>query len=242
MNNHPKAYKNLLFDLDNTLVDCSIYYVECQEKFATFSHERLGVTRELALRVLKDIDVACTTLEHGFSRIRFPRSFEAASAALDIITGHPIDTDAAAQAHMLGDSVFDAPYPVYDGVIDMLEELQHDFNLFVVTKGDFKVQLRKLQINGLDKYFTKDRQYIISKKTAETYKQVVEDHNLTPSETLVIGDSLKDDIGSGLRAGLDTAWVRAGANLGWAYENEQNEPTYIVEQVTDLPSIVCAHI
>lgn len=233
--------KNIIFDLDNTLIECGKYYLECYDRFAVETERRLGIPQEICKKVVKDIDVACTNLQHGFGKERFPRSFAAASAALDLISGNTLDLDMVELSYLLGESVFNAPYEEYPDAFKTVEAYSKSYKLFLWTKGDYEVQLKKITMHSLYRFFDRDKVYIVPKKDPEGLQQVLSDHNLTPSETIIVGDSIRDEIGSGNSLGLTTVWVKGNANSDWAYENEKHHPTYIIEAVKDLPTFIPIH-
>src|SRR3990172_5360988 len=143
MLNKNKTY-NFIFDLDDTLSDCSIYYKAQQHQFAEYQSQRTGLPADLIHDLRTAIDVAFTRTADGFSRVRFPRSFASTSTTLDIMLGNNIDEQAAYQSFQLGDEVFNATYPLFDGVVNILENLVVDgHQLFLYTKGDYTVQQRK---------------------------------------------------------------------------------------------------
>lgn len=231
--------KNLIFDLDDTLVDCGVYYKQQQDKFAKYQHERTGLSETLIKRLREDIDVTFTQTPDGFNRVRFPRSFAATSTVIDIMLGNDIDEVAAYQSFELGDEVFNAMYPLVNGVEETLTEYRDaGHRLFLLTKGDFNVQSRKIELNQLSRWFDKERIYIVPQKKPEAMQRVIADHNLNLNETAVIGDSLRDDIAVAQKVGVTDIWISGRHNSAWAYENTQVSPTYRVENVTELPTLV----
>jgi len=230
---------NLIFDLDDTLVDCSKFYKQQQEAFAQYQHERTGLSVDLIKKVREDIDVNFMSTPDGFSRARFPRSFASTSMTIDMMLGNSMDEDAARQSFELGDLVFDAEYPLCEGVDTMLsayKDAGHD--LYLVTKGDFGVQTRKIQMNGLTKWFTNDKTYIVAQKTHVEYGLVLSHHNLSKSNTYIIGDSLRDDIANAQKLGLPHVWVSGRHNAGWAYENTKMTVVFSIENAADLVHLI----
>ena len=229
-------YENVIFDMDDTLLDCSPFYLKCKQDFIADASRRTGIDVDVVGKILDGIDVACTNLPHGFGKERFPRSFAATSAVLDIILGNKVNADAADQSYLLGDSVFHAEYPLYPGVYERLDLLKNvlGFNLFLCTKGDYDVQNRKIIKNGLDKIFETDHIYIVPKKTGAELTRILQDHSLNPETTLMIGDSIRDDVGSALDAGITSVWVQNYGKRSWAYEDKNHEPHHVIPIVTDI--------
>lgn len=232
-------FPNLIFDMDDTLSECSPLYAKCKDDFAEFSYGRTGIAKDIIINILNGIDVACTNLPQGFGKERFPRSFAATSAALDLIRGKEVDDRAAEQSYMIGEEVFVADYPLYDGVLNMLKRYKSGgHNLFLCTKGDFYVQNRKIELNELDTIFDRANIYIVPKKDGLAIERILLDHQLDPTETVIIGDSIRDDIGAGHEAGIKTIWINNESKVAWAYEDRNHTPDYIIKKVTDLPSLI----
>lgn len=228
----------LIFDLDNTLVECSKYYNHALDSFAEACEARLGVPRQLALGVIKSIDLECTKLPNAFARDRFPRSFEAASATLDIVSGRTVSGEARRRARAIGDAVFEAPYTVYRGVKSLLQQYQKGgWKLVLCSKGDDEVQRRKVRINKLDRFFTPSTTYITLVKSTELVETILKEQEADRTRTWYIGDSMKDDMGPALTASLGAVHITSTAPV-WGYEDIAHTPTAVIAKVSDLPTII----
>lgn len=226
----------LIFDLDNTLVECGKYYLEAQDAFAAEVDQLFGLQPGIALSMLKAIDLECTKLPNAFARDRFPRSFDAAYAALAIAVGRPISQNRRAKVRQIGDAVFDAPYTAYRGIKTVLRQYRAaGWRLVLCSKGDNEVQLRKLRINNLDQFFTPSTTYITLKKSADLLRTILEEQEADLARTWYVGDSMRDDIGPALEVGIGAIRV-AGTTKGWAYENENHSPTLEIADVNELVS------
>ena len=226
--------KALLFDLDNTLVECGQYYLDAQDQFVAAVHRRTALDKDLIFKILGAIDVTCCSLPDGFSRSRFPRSFQAASLALDSIAGLPPSMSFAQQMYETGDAVFSAPYPMYEGVPELLDALlSAKWKLIMVTKGEPEVQHRKVRINKLGSFFHYDDIYPVLNKNEALFTKLAKDYNLDVRNSWMIGDSLKDDIGPAKAAGFNTVFVSSKTGR-WAYEDQCHVPDLTVYSVTEL--------
>lgn len=233
---------NLIFDMDDTLCECSPYYAKCKKTFIAQAHERTDVPVEVIKQILTGIDVACTSLPSGFGKERYPRSFAAASSVLDIIRGLPVDSTAAEQAYLLGDSVFNESYPLFDGVIETLQRLRKSgYRLFLYTKGDYEMQWKKITKNKLDTIFATDHIYVVPKKDGTALTKIVTDHRINVKESLMIGDSIRDDIGSANEIGMLSVLVDSVTKAHWEFENADHVPSYKVKKMTDIELMLQPH-
>lgn len=225
----------LIMDLDNTIVRCSEYYADAKNRFAMLVCEKTGISQDIALSVLDAIDLQSIRID-GFGRSRFPKSFQAASAAIDILVGKEPSKTRGRQAWVIGNSVFKAPYTLYAGAEKALLEIKDmGYKIFLCTKGDAQVQARKIRINGLQRIFPESHIYIDVVKNKDHFLKIIQEHNLDKDKTIAVGDSVKDDIGSAHRAGIKSILVSSQHEYGWAYENEENKPTLSIEDIKDLP-------
>lgn len=228
---------SVIFDLDNTLVRCSEYYLDVKHRFADMASKETGIIQAAALEILDSIDLQNLKMK-GVVRSRYPQSFAAASAAIDVMMGLEISQSRMKKAWRIGDSVFRAPYTIYPGVYSALEEIRDmGIKMFVCTKGDSRVQLRKIKKNKLDKLFSPGHIYIDTTKTAEHFRNIMAEHRLSSLSTMEVGDSLKDDVGTAKEVCLVSVHV-TGQQLKWAYEDEIHVPAEQISSVVELPALI----
>ena len=86
------------------------------------------------------------------------------------------------------------PIDLLPGVKDTLKTLKENgkYKLVVATKGDLLDQENKLERSGLSPYF--DHIEVMSDKTEKEYIRMLNILQITPSELLMVGNSLKSDI------------------------------------------------
>lgn len=233
-----KEYNNFIFDLDDTILQCGVYYVNKRKELIEYSSKRTGFSPESCERLFVSMEKERVTLPDGYSRTGFPRSFAATSIVLDVLLGNKINEDAAEQCYLIGESVFNEEYPIVDNaikILDVLKSKQEEmkYNLFLYSKGDFSVQTKKIINNKLHEYFPTANTYIVPHKGYEYINKIFQDHNLDKQSTIVIGDSLIDDITSANLIGCDSVWVKKYA---WDtnIDSAEKTPTYIIETIDEL--------
>ena len=129
-----------------------------------------------------------------------------------------IPVDVAAAIFPIGRSLIHREIELLTGVETALSSLQGKVERVLVTKGDLLHQERKLEQSGLAVHF--DRIEIVSDKTAQTYRRIFGDPEVTQSA--MIGNALRSDILPALEAGL---WaLHVPHDMTW--DHEDGEPPH----------------
>ncbi len=92
----------------------------------------------------------------------------------------------------LGKEMLQHPVELLPGIKDVLEDLQHDYQLMIITKGDLFDQENKIARSGLADYFNWVE--ILSEKSMESYGNLLHKHDVHIDNFLMVGNSLKSDI------------------------------------------------
>ena len=85
-----------------------------------------------------------------------------------------------------------APIELVDGVESVLQDLSDRYDLFLITKGDFHEQGRKIERSGLSRVFRFIE--VVPDKTGEVYRRLLRTHQIPPSRFIMVGNSLRSDI------------------------------------------------
>lgn len=92
----------------------------------------------------------------------------------------------------LAKEMLSAPVQLLDQVEEVLAALSESYPLMVITKGDLVDQEAKVARSGLAAYFSSVE--VVSDKTPDVYRAVLEKHRLKPRRFLMVGNSLRSDI------------------------------------------------
>lgn len=242
--------KNILIDLDNTMVVCNVYYQFVKANLVKYVSQVCEVDELAVSNKLEEFEVERLNNIDSFSSKTFVEVFEKTILAfhrpkcdgfVTLRNGEIYDSkfmeNEVKRAKDLAIGVYDdAPYEVYPNVESALIELdRRGYNLYVVTKGSFYCQLRKLQ--RLPKVFK--GVFILPNKNSEVYEGIVKTIGSVPGETWMVGDSPTDDIVEAAKAGLKTVWVRRKAKLSWVGDPflERFESDMTVESFDGLLNI-----
>jgi putative hydrolase of the HAD superfamily len=130
------------------------------------------------------------------------------------VTGREVTEILRVGRQMLEESI-----RLFDHVEETLEILAKRKKLMVITKGDLVEQEARIARSGLAKYF--DYIEIVSEKTEETYRQILEKYTILPWRFVMVGNSLRSDILPVVALGAHAVYIHYEGT--WAYENTQIE-------------------
>lgn len=92
----------------------------------------------------------------------------------------------------LGKAMLAHPVDLLDDVETIVPALAARYRLILVTKGDLFHQESKVARSGLVDHF--ERVEIIAEKDPDTYRQILHRAGVTPTDFLMIGNSVKSDV------------------------------------------------
>lgn len=225
-----KDYQFLFFDLDDTLLD-----FKAAEKWALpklFAAHNVPLTPEVE-DVYREINSGLWhALEQGLitreelMATRFGKTFEHFGRK-----ANGLALDAEYRGYLAESKVF------VEGALEVIQTLAPTHELYITSNGISETQNKRLQRTGLAPYFKKvfvseDTGY---QKPMKPFFDYVFDHipNFDPTKAMIIGDSYSADITGGAMAGIDTCWLNSQQKAPTPIQ-----PTYIIEKLTQLLSIV----
>lgn len=202
------AYKNLFFDLDDTLwafsQNARDTFEEMYRKhrydrfFSSFAHFYALYTRRN--KELWDEYGGGWITKEELNRLRFLYPLEAVGAADEAL------------AKAFSDDFF-AVIPTRSGVMpharEVLEYLSPRYNLYILSNGFRELQYRKMCAAGIDRYF---RQIILSedigvlKPQPEIFHFALSATQSQARESLMIGDNWENDVAGAAGAGIDQVY------------------------------------
>jgi putative hydrolase of the HAD superfamily len=117
--------------------------------------------------------------------------------------------------------------------------LGRDFQLLLITKGDFLDQESKIARSGLGEYF--HHVEIVREKEASIYSSILNKHKIAPSNFLMVGNSIRSDILPVLHIGGKAAHIPYA--ITWEHEiaalpETQVNGYYHLESMAALPALV----
>lgn len=224
-----REFRVIAFDADDTLWDCQSWFDSVEERCAE-------LLKPWATR--KEVSEGLFATEHrnlsltGYGTKAFTLSL--IENAVRISHGE-ISGDDVMRLINMGKELLRFPTTPLPGVQETLEALvqRRRYRLVVFTKGELMDQEDKLRRSGLEQYFC--RLETVSNKTVTEYRQLCENLDVAPEETLMVGNSFRSDIAPALQAGAWAAYIPY--HVVWALEQSEEFPherLYKMQQFREL--------
>lgn len=229
--------KTLLLDLDDTLWENNLYFLQSIDALCRVGR-RYGMTD-------RGVNTLLDHLENrhipylGFGYSSFEVSYLMAlgmilnrAGAGQVHAGHW--RNAKQMMHYLRTH----PIDWLPGVRETLPRLREQFRLVIVTKGQPEDQLSKLDRSGGADLF--DGVEVVPRKSVACYQAVLGKYALDPDETVMVGNSPHSDINQPKLAGLRTIYIPHPQT--WHREMEpirtDGPPTIEIPRFDLLPRVV----
>lgn len=174
------------FDADDTLWESEAFFAVTEERFVA-----------LLAPWCASVDVSSGLLEaeranlahFGYGVKGFTLSM--IETAIELTEG-AIPSNALGEIIGWGREMMAHPVDVIDGVVDVLDVLDPEFRLVLITKGDLLHQESKVAESGLADRF--ESVQILSEKDGPSYQRVLDELGIEASEFVMIGNSARSDI------------------------------------------------
>jgi putative hydrolase of the HAD superfamily len=201
----------VLFNLDDTLVECNKYFKKVIDQFAHLLLDwlqDLKVTKEQIKQKQLELDLA-SVAQYGITSKHFPQSFVDTYAYFCASADIPLDPSRVAELEQLGKSVYDYAAEPMPDMYETLKRLKQDgHELYLHTAGDEVIQKKKIAQLELAIYF-ENRMFISRYKNTKALGSILSEMHFEPTRTWMIGNSLRTDIVPGLELGLQVIYIPA---------------------------------
>jgi putative hydrolase of the HAD superfamily len=190
----------LLIDGDDTLWENNVYFEQAIEAFIDFlAHS--SMTREQVRTALDEVE-RINVAVHGYGSASFTRNLRQTYERLAEHELRPQDIDHVVQ---LGQRIASQPLELLPEVAETVRDLASRHDLMLVTKGHPEEQRLKIERSGLEPSFSATA--VVHEKDEATYRAIVQERQLDPACTWMIGNSPRSDINPALAAGLNAVFV-----------------------------------
>ncbi|MCP5102530.1 MAG: HAD family hydrolase [bacterium] len=223
----------IAFDADDTLWHNETLFHLTHEKFSALLsgyHDKEWIERKLFETEMRNLEY------FGYGIKGFTLSM--IETAIQLTEGR-IRGDEIQKIIDFARRMVKAPVELLDHAAETVKMLAESYSLMLITKGDIFDQESKIARSGLSDYFKHIE--ILSKKTAETYRAVLEKYGIEPRRFVMVGNSLKSDILPILEIGAEGVYIPYP--LCWEHEKvnaeELHQKNYHqLENIGQLPLLV----
>ena len=225
-----KDIKVIAFDADDTLWDCQSWFDDVERRCCE-------LLRPWA--TAREVSEGLFATEHqnlpltGYGTKAFTLSLIENAVR---ISGGQLSGDIVRQLLEMGKELLQfptTPLPEVQETLQQLADLRR-YQLVVFTKGELMDQEGKLRRSGLEQYFS--HMETVSNKTEKEYRQLCENLDVAPEQTLMVGNSFRSDIAPALAAG---AWaLHIPYHVVWALEKSEEYPHEKLRKITHFGEII----
>lgn len=205
----PRAH--LIVDADDTLWENNIYFERAFEDFLAYlSHSTLTPVQIRA--VFDEMEIANIRV-NGYGAANFARNL---TNCYRHLVEREISENDIERVLQFGQRILEQPIELIDGVKETLEYLSAHHELTLFTKGDPEEQTLKIERSGLSSYFVHTA--VVREKNAPAYEKLVQEREMTPVRTWMIGNSPKSDVNPALAIGLNAVFIPH--TMTWSLEQQ----------------------
>jgi len=223
----------IAFDADDTLWHNESLYVSAQTKLKQILadyHPPEWVDKHLYQTEMRNL----AHFGYGIKSFALSMIETAVELTNGQITGNDIRTIIDITKEMLS-----ADVELLEYVAETLVSLRHSYTLMVITKGDLRDQEMKITRSGLAPHFRHIE--IVSEKSRDTYKAILQRYRIESERFLMVGNSLRSDILPVLELGASAVYVPH--HLTWVHETSETPPAeqsgyYEIEHLGLLPALL----
>ncbi len=218
--------KAVIFDLDDTLYDCSGTLVEQGRRQAAKMIARItNISEEKAYHLQGEFEEKYGTKVNVYEKI---------------VTLYNLPDKYINQLLQEYIRVNISNITLFSDVVDSLVQLKsRDCKLFLVTSGEEQIQKKKIDVLGLNNSYFDD--ILITDRNNPQAKRacfygIIQRYNLKPGEIICVGDKIDDEIAAGKSLGIVTVMFEHGRHYN-SYRKSQDKfmkPHYSIKYLKEL--------
>jgi putative hydrolase of the HAD superfamily len=190
----------LLIDGDDTLWENNVYFEQAIEAFIDFlAHS--SMSRDQVRAALDEVE-RMNVAVHGYGSASFTKNLQ---QTYERLAERELKPDDIEHVLRLGHGITTQPMQLLPDVAETIRYLAGRHDLMLVTKGHPEEQRLKIERSGLGALFSATT--VVHEKEEGTYRAIVEERDLDPENTWMIGNSPRSDINPALAAGLNAVFI-----------------------------------
>jgi len=220
--------KAIIFDLDDTLYDCTGSLLEASRKRAASAMVNAGLpcTEEKAYLLQKELSEKHGPYYPVFNEIsnKFNMGHELVRSALKAYNSNEV-----------------TGIQLFPDVIPTLKKLaQEKYKLFLLTTGIYERQYKKIELLNLKPYFD---EIIINDQEVgllmeDSFEAIVRKYSLSPQNVVVVGDRVRGELRIAKSKGMVTVQMLHGRFKDETAYDSSNKPDYKIKRFFQLPTLL----
>ena len=220
--------KAIIFDLDDTLYDCTGSLLEASRKRAARAMVNAGLpsTEEEVYLLQKELSEKHGPYYPVFNEIsnKFNMGHELVRSALKAYNSNEV-TD----------------IQLFPDVVPTLKKLaQEKYKLFLLTTGIYERQYKKIELLNLKPYFD---EIIINDQEVgllmeDSFEAIVRKYSLSPQNVVVVGDRVRGELRIAKSKGMVTVQMLHGRFKDETAYDSSNKPDYKIKRFFQLPTLL----
>ena len=224
-----KKTKALIFDLDDTLYDCS----------GTLSRNRLQESARIVARYKGCTEEEAKEFLQKDEEVRKYGRYEGIAHRLGLPPGFLKEIQSILQKSQDLNQI-----KLFPDVVPTLQALRgRGMKVFLVTSGNLEEQEAKLNRLGLKPLL--DEVMIVKrdgegKAKEDCFRHLLEKYCLSPEEIMCVGDRIEDELAAATALGIPTAMLRHGRHYERFAGSPQREmtPDFFIQSIGELPDLL----
>ena len=186
--------KVVAFDADDTLWDCQTWFDEVEQECCDLL-KPWATAREVSEGLFQTERHNLSLTGYGTKAFTLSLIENAVRVSREQLPGNIV-----MRLIEMGQQLLRFPTTPLPEVEETLRQLaeRRQYRLVVFTKGELMDQESKLQRSGLEQYFS--HMETVSNKTEREYRQLCENLDVAPEQTMMVGNSFRSDIAPALEA------------------------------------------
>jgi uncharacterized cofD-like protein len=220
--------KAIIFDLDDTLYDCTGSLLEASRKRAARAMVNAGLpcTEEKAYLLQKELSEKHGPYYPVFNEIsnKFNMGHELVRTALKAYNSNEVTN-----------------IQLFPDVVPTLKKLaQEKYKLFLLTTGIYERQYKKIELLNLKPYFD---EIIINDQEVgllmeDSFEAIVRKYSLSPQNIVVVGDRVRGELRIAKSKGMVTVQMLHGRFKDETAYDSSNKPDYKIKRFFQLPTLL----
>ena len=218
----PARVKAIIFDLDDTLYDCSGTLVLKSKK--------------LAARIISQ-EIKCSEADALKLQLELERRFgPKGDIAREIANLYNLSEEFCKEIANTINTLDVESAILFPDTMESINELKKNgYKLFLVTFGNREMQEKKIKILGLERAFDEIIVTENPRGKEKCFKELLTKHDLAPEHVLCVGDKVKDEIAVGNRLGMPTVLMKHGRHYHFHKSEINDDPADIyITKISDL--------